>query len=59
MRNDITQLRWRMSNGAPIDGDLDWCKRRLQVLEEWPDDLTREQQAEMVQLRTWIKEYVA
>lgn len=59
MRNDITKLRWRMTNGAPIDGDLEWCQRRIQVLEEWPEELNRSQTIELTQLRTWVKEYVA
>ncbi len=58
MKNDIQQLRWRMTNGAPIEGDLAWCKQRLRVLENWCDPLTREQQAEMTTLKTWIEEYV-
>ena len=59
MKNAIEQLRWRMTNGAPIEGDLAWCKRRLLALEEWPEPLNRAQQIEKVTLETWIKEYVA
>lgn len=59
MKNDIEQLRWRMNNGAPIEGDLAWCKRRLLALEEWPDELSRAQQIEMTTLKTWIEEYIA
>ena len=57
MKGPIEQLRWRMANGAAIDGDLEWAKRRLEVLEEWPDDLDRNQVEETSVLRGWLLEY--
>jgi hypothetical protein len=54
---DITALRNRMATGEPIEGDLEWCKRRLSVLEDWPDQLSLEQHKEVSQLRAWLLEW--
>jgi hypothetical protein len=55
--NPITALRKRLATGEAIKGDLNWCRRRLSVLEEWPEPLSLEQHKEAGQLRTWIAEY--
>lgn len=57
MSDSIKALHGRMAIGEPIDGDLSWCKRRLEVLEDWPDALNREQIAERGQLLEWLREY--
>jgi hypothetical protein len=59
MKNDITALRKRMAEGRPIDGDLNWLRRRKDVLAEWPEPLSREQELEMRQIETWLTEYAA
>jgi hypothetical protein len=46
-----------MANGEPIEGDLAWCRRRLTVLDTWPEPLSLEQHKETVQLREWIAEW--
>lgn len=56
-RTNITALRKRMAEGTPVEGDLSWCQRRLDVLGEWPEALTREQLAEQRQLSEWVREY--
>ncbi len=57
MTDSITALRNRMAAGEPIEGDLEWCKRRLSVLEDWPDQLSLEQHKEAGQLRAWLLEW--
>ncbi len=57
MTDTITALRQRMAAGEPIEGDLAWCKRRLEVLNDWPDPLSLEQHKESVQLRAWLLEW--
>jgi hypothetical protein len=54
---DIAALRKRMAEGRPVEGDLEWCKRRLSVLNDWPDTLSREQHKEVGQLTEWLREY--
>ena len=55
--NAIASLRKRLAQGEPIEGDLSWCRRRLAVLETWPEPLTLEQHKEAGQLREWIAEW--
>jgi hypothetical protein len=55
----VDQIRKRLETGEPTGSDLWWAKRRLQVLEEWPEELTRQQRDEMSDLRRWIREYDA
>lgn len=53
----IEALRKRMAAGEPIEGDLSWCRRRLTILDDWPEPLNRQQIAEVAQLNEWLKEY--
>ena len=55
--NSIEQIRRRMRDGTPIDGDLSWCKQRLKALRNWPEELTVEQAAEVDTLVRWIEEH--
>ena len=55
--NSIEQIRRRMRDGTPIDGDLSWCKQRLKALRNWPEELTIEQAAEVDTLVRWVKEH--
>ena len=57
MTSSVDATRKRMALGEPVDGDLAWCRRRLEVLAEWPDALNREQLAEQKQLMAWTREY--
>ncbi len=57
MTDTITALRQRMAAGEPIEGDLEWCKRRLEVLNDWPDPLSLEQWKEHKLLGQWLLEW--
>jgi hypothetical protein len=54
---DIAALRKRMAEGHPVEGDLEWCKRRLSVLNDWPDPLSLEQWKEHKLLGQWLLEW--
>ena len=53
--NTVEAIRRRMSDGAPDDGDLFWCKQRLAALRGWPDGLSVEQAAEIDTLVEWMQ----
>lgn len=55
--NSVEQTRKRMAAGAPIDGDLAWCRQRLRALREWPEALDEAQSSEMDTLVRWIEEH--
>lgn len=54
---DIEKIRARLASGELMDGDLSWCKQRINALKTWPDPLTYEQQTELVKLKAYLEAY--
>ena len=57
MKNNVEKIRQRMRDGRPLDGDLSWCRQRLNALRDWPDDLDYHQEQEALQLQQWLEEW--
>lgn len=55
MPRDIARIRERLRDGEGLPEDYTWAKQRLQVLVEWPDDLTWDQANELA----WLREVTA
>ena len=55
--NTVESIRKRMAAGTPEDGDLSWCRQRLQALQNWPDTLDEAQAVELDTLVRWIAEH--
>ena len=46
MTRDIQAIRRRLREDEATADDMTWAGQRLRVLDEWPDDLTVDQQRE-------------
>ena len=55
MMRDIQKIRARLREDEATPDDLTWAGQRLQVLREWPDDLSRAQTEELEWLASIVE----
>lgn len=54
---DVAAIRARLASGELMDGDLSWCRQRVNALMDWPPPISDEQEAELLQLIECLENY--